>query len=80
MTTLNPAILNPTQLVLEINQETIDQAWKQSQSAGNDSSKWQKYLNQVALATLLSWLQAEEAATAKAGVEAATQAEIWEVV
>lgn len=80
MTTSNPTILNPTQLTLEINQATINQAWKQSQSSGNDFSKWQKYLNQVALDTFLPWLQAEEDATAKAGFDAATQADIWEIV
>ena len=75
----NPTIFNPTQLVLELSQATIDRAWK-SQKAGNAGSQWQKYLNQVALDTVLPWLQAEEDATAKVGFDSATQGDIWEVV
>ena len=79
MSTSNPTIFNPTQLVLELTQATADRAWK-SQKAGNPGSQWQKYLNQVALDTVLPWLQAEEDATAKAGFDSATQGDIWEVV
>ena len=80
MTISNPTIFNPTQLVLELNESIVNQAWKQSQAAGNRSSQWQKYLNQVALNTFLPWLQAEEDATAKAGLDLATQADLWELV
>ncbi len=79
MTTSNPTIFNPTQLVLELNQVTVEQAWEQSQAA-NSTSQWQKYLNQVALNTFLPWLQTEEDASAKVGFDSATQADIWEVV
>lgn len=75
----NPTIFNPTQLVLELSQATMDRAWK-SQKAGNASSQWQKYLNRVALDSVLPWLQAEEDATAKAGFEANTQEDIWQIV
>ena len=81
MTTSNPAILNPTQLVLEITEATLNQAWQQSQKAeSNAASRWQQYLNQVALNTFLPWLQAEEDETAKVGFDRATQANIWELV
>ena len=80
MSTSNPTIFNPTQLVLELSQDTIERAWKQSQNAGNDHSQWQKYLNQLALDTFLPWLQAEEDATARMGFDTPTQKDIWEVV
>ena len=80
MTTVNPTIFNPTELVLELEASTINQAWKQSQNAANPTSQWQKYLNQLALNTFLPWLQAEEDATAKTGFNAAIQSDIWEVV
>ena len=79
MSTSNPTIFNPTQLVLELSPVTLDKAWSH-QKAGNSSSQWQKYLNQVALDTFLPWLQTEEDATAKVGFDAATQEDIWEVV
>jgi hypothetical protein len=80
MNTANPTIFNPTDLVIELDQGTIDRAWLESQTASNAPSRWQNYLNQVALAVFLPWLQAEEDATAKAQRQPAEQAAIWEVV
>ena len=79
MTVVDPTFLNPTQLVLELNQTSLDRAWEQSQTA-NFNSRWQSYLNQVTLDVFLSWLQAEEDDTAKVGFDRATQGDIWEVV
>jgi hypothetical protein len=79
-TTANSTIFNPTDLVLELDQGTIDRAWLQSQTASNPASRWQNYLNQVALAVFLPWLQAEEDATAKANSQQPEQAAIWELV
>lgn len=80
MTTANSTFFNSTDLVLELDQGTIDRAWLQSQTAGNPASRWQNYLNQVALAVFLPWLQVEEDATAKAQDQQAEQAAVWEVV
>lgn len=80
MTTVNPSLFNPTQLVLELNETTINQAWSDSQNAANDRSRWQNYLNQLALNTFLPWLQTEEDSSAQAGFDLATHADIWEVV
>ena len=74
MTTANSAIFNPTDLVLELDQATIDRAWSLSQTAGNHTSRWQNYLNQVALSVFLPWLKAESDKSAK------IQAEAWELV
>ncbi|MEM8828591.1 MAG: DUF1822 family protein [Cyanobacteria bacterium P01_G01_bin.19] len=80
MTTTNATIFNPTQLVLELDEATISQAWNKSQNSSDAASRWQQYLNQLALDTFLPWLQTEEAAEAKLGFEAATQTDIWSVV
>ncbi len=79
MSTANSTIFNPTHLVLELDQTTIDQAWSK-QNSSNAFGRWQGYLNQVALNTFLSWLKTEEDPTAKAQLDPTTQAAIWEVV
>lgn len=80
MITTNSTIFNTTDLVLEIDQATIERVWLLSQSASNPSSRWQNYLNQVALAVFLPWLQAEEDATAKTQWQQEQQDAVWEVV
>lgn len=80
MITTNSTIFNATDLVLEIDQATIERVWLLSQSASNPSSRWQNYLNQVALAVFLPWLQAEEDATAKTQWQQEQQDAVWEVV
>ena len=76
----NQSLFNPTQLVLELDETVLSRAWKQSQTMANAQSRWQSYLNQVALSVLLPWIQGEEDKTAKEGLESATQADLWEVV
>jgi hypothetical protein len=80
MTITNQTLFNPTQLVLELNEATVHQAWQKSQNAANSTSQWQTYLNQVTLDTFLPWLQAEVDATATVGLDSATQADVWELV
>lgn len=79
MNTAHSAIFNPTDLVLELEPATIDRAWSLSQTAGNSASRWQNYLNQLALAVFLPWLQAEEDATAKVESQANLAAK-WELI
>lgn len=74
------ALFNPTQLVLKLNENTIQQAWKQSQSAATPASRWQAYLNLLVEQTFLPWVQAEEDDTAKASFARDTLANLWEVV
>ncbi len=80
MTTTNQTLFNPAQLVLELNETTLSEAWNQSQTAATPSSRWQTYLNQVTLNVFLPWLKAEEDAGAKVTFDRATIANIWEVV
>ncbi len=79
MTAADQSLFDPTQLILELEPATLEAAWK-NQNTANSSSHWQSYLNQIVLNVFLPWLQAEEDATAKAGFNKATQADIWEVV
>ncbi len=80
MTAADQSLFNPAQLILELEPATVEAAWNQSQNTANPSSRWQRYLNQIALNVFLPWLQTEEDATAKAGFNRATQADIWEMV
>ena len=80
MTTINHTLFNPAQLVLELNDTTLKEAWNQSQAAATPSSRWQTYLNQVTLNAFLPWLKAEEDAGAKVTFDRTTRASIWEVV
>ena len=76
----NQSLFNPTQLVLEFDETITIQAWQQSQTMANAQSRWQSYLNQVALSVLLPWIQGEEDKTAKEGLDSVTQTDLWEVV
>ena len=73
-------IFDSTDLVLELDQTTIDRSWSNSQTAGNSSSRWQNYLNQLALAAFLPWLQQEEDTTAQANLSSTAQSAVWSVV
>lgn len=79
MITANSTIFNSTDLVLELDQATTDRAWLQSQVASSAASRWQNYLNQVALAVFLPWLQEEVDTTAKTQWQQA-QVDVWELV
>lgn len=74
------ASADPTQLWLEISPTTQSQTWQQSQSFSTPSSRWNAYLNQIALNTFLPWLQEEYAPQARAWPNEAAKASIWEMV
>jgi hypothetical protein len=80
MTATIPTLLNPTHLVLELNSDQLQEAWQNSQTAANYTSRWQTYLNQVVTAAFLPWLKAEEDKSAKLTFDRATLNNIWEVV
>ena len=64
MTTTDSTIFNATDLILELDRTMSDRAWQTSKNIRNSFSRWQSYLNQVALGVFLPWLQREEDATA----------------
>lgn len=80
MTTVKSALFNTTDLVLELDQATIDQAWSASATASNPASRWQNYLNQLALAVFLPWLQETEDAAAQTLWQESAQNDVWELV
>lgn len=80
MTTANEPIFNPTDLVLELDQPMIDGAWSASAAAADNTARWQNYLNRVALAVFLPWLQTEEDQTAKSVLSESERAAVWQMV
>lgn len=47
---------NPIQPWLEISSETQNQAWRQSQNQATPNSRWNAYINQLALTAIIDWL------------------------
>ncbi|BAU66817.1 hypothetical protein STA3757_42230 [Stanieria sp. NIES-3757] len=73
------ALFNPTDLVLEISDQIKNEAWRNSQTAATPTSRWQVYLNQVALNTVLPWLREEQDHAVRVASQVSL-ASIWEVV
>jgi hypothetical protein len=67
-------LTNSKHLWLEIPEPTIAKSWQQTQTFGSPSTRWQAYLNQLVVLTLLPWLR-EENDTAKVSSKNA-----WELV
>lgn len=59
------SLLNPNQLILKIPTARITKAWENSQQAATSQSRWQTYLNQLALDTFIEYAQEEQAETVK---------------
>jgi Protein of unknown function (DUF1822) len=59
------SLLNPNQIILEIPTATMQKAWDQSQKAANAYSRWQTYLNRLALDTFIEYAREEQAETVK---------------
>jgi hypothetical protein len=58
-------LLNPNQLTLEIPTAKIAQAWDDSKKAATSYTRWQTYLNQLALDTFIEYAQEEQIETVK---------------
>jgi hypothetical protein len=59
MTTINPNLFDPTQLVLEVSETTLQESWNRTQNTANPNSHWQAYLNLVTLNAFVSWFKTE---------------------
>lgn len=77
--TLDAVVFNPTQVWLEFSESEQNQAWQQSQSFSNSSSRWNGYLNQLCLATVLPWLREEYGLAANPWPLGAALPSFWEV-
>lgn len=71
-------ILEPTQLFVEISEADKNRVWKQTEASATPVSRWNAYLNQVALEALLPLLQ-EEDSKAKVGHGSNALASFWEL-
>src|SRR6476469_9528919 len=78
--TFNATLFDPTQIYLEIPAAVQTQAWQQSQAIAVPSSRWQAYLNQICLQTVLPWLQEEYGSGAKVWPHLRALATIWAFV
>ena len=72
-------ILDPTDWALEISPAQQAAAWQQHQAHDRVWGRWNAYLNQVCLDTILPWLKAE-LPTATTWVAAAAMRLVWDVV
>ncbi|MFB2833241.1 DUF1822 family protein [Floridanema evergladense] len=76
----NSSVFDFTQIWLEFSAQQQNQAWENSQSFSSPSSRWNAYLNQICLITVLPWLQEEYAPKAKVWLNNAALPSFWEVV
>jgi hypothetical protein len=76
----NLSVFDSTEIWLEISAQEQNQAWENSQSFSLPSSRWNAYLNQICLTTVLPWLQEEYAPKAKVWPNNAALPSFWEVV
>lgn len=74
------AFVAPTDWVLEISPDRQAAIWQQSRTCTHDGGRWNAYLNQLCLDTVLPWLQAEYLPTATAWVASALMPMVWDVV
>ena len=71
---------DPMQLWLKISTSVQASAWQHSQAIQSSGGRWQVYLNQLCLRTLLDWIQSEKSVDSSAWpLEEATPAS-WELV
>lgn len=76
----NSSVFDSTQIWLEFSAQQQNQAWEKSQSFSLPSSRWNAYLNQICLSTVLPWLQEEYAPKAKVWPNNPALSSFWEVV
>lgn len=74
------AIVEPTDWILEIVPDPQDAIWQQSRAYPNDWGRWNAYLNQLCLETILPWLKTEHLPIATTWVAAVSMPMFWDVV
>jgi Protein of unknown function (DUF1822) len=77
---LEEVILEPTQLFIEISEADKSSAWQQTQASATPASRWNAYLNKIALDALLPWLQEEQDNKVKVWQGSNALASFWELV
>ncbi|HEY9642421.1 MAG TPA: DUF1822 family protein [Coleofasciculaceae cyanobacterium] len=72
--------LEPTQVGLEIDETLRARAWQESRAFATAASRWNAYLNQLCLQTVLAWLREEYDPQAAVFPHRAALTSYWEVV
>ncbi|MGF1479985.1 MAG: DUF1822 family protein [Cyanophyceae cyanobacterium] len=76
---IDSSLSNPTELTLAISADVQSSAW-QNQSGATEASRWNAYLNQLCLQTLLPWFREEQDSQARPWPHPSALASFWEVV
>lgn len=71
---------DPMQLWLEIPAPVQEEAWQHSQVIQSPGGRWQVYLNQLCLRTLLDWIQSEKNTDSSAWPPEEANPASWELV
>ncbi len=74
------AFIEPTDWALEILPDRQAAVWKQSQTDTHVWGRWNAYLNQLCLDTILPWLKAEYLPTATTWVASSQMPMYWDIV
>jgi hypothetical protein len=74
------AFVEPTDWVLEISPGKQAAVWQQSQANIHGWGRWNAFLNQLCLDTILPWLQAEHLPTTKTWLPSASNPMMWDLV
>jgi hypothetical protein len=72
--------VEPTDWVLEISPERETASWQQQQTYSTVWGRWNAYLNQLCLETILPWLKTEYFPTATVAIPPAAMSSLWDVV
>jgi hypothetical protein len=80
MTTNLFTFVSPSNLILEIPQNSYNQAWEKTRSHSNSTSRYQAYLNELCLSAILPWLQEDIAPQAKVWLNTTALPSFWELV
>lgn len=78
--TVNLELFNPNQLVTELPPTVQEKAWTTSQNAATPQSRWQIYLNQLALEVLIPIIREEQEESVKLWLNGRNLAHISELV
>jgi Protein of unknown function (DUF1822) len=74
------AFVEPTDWVLEISPDRQAAIWQQSRAYPNAWGRWNAYLNQLCLETILPWLKAAHLPTASSWVSESQLPMVWDLV
>ncbi len=77
---LDTVVFDSTNVWLEFSELEQAQVWQQSQAFSSAFSRWNAYLNQIALKAILPWLREEYLAKANISPASAALPSFWEVV